>query len=188
MGCFCCSLASFWQILFFTHSAACTVPRLASAGLSWEIQFFSLERGRGFSERAKLLGQGDLSSLHFNLGWQQKSGTLHPQKSRLHCYVVLHTVVLAHSRWEQRWFSGSRTWASPFILLALPLSCSMQSAVIVWGNLRKGWSARGHGAVGIGLCVPGGADAVLLQPVKICPWKIDVWNTSYAPTFPRHTS
>lgn len=146
MGCFCCSLAAFWQILVFIHSAACTVPRLASAGLSWENRFLPLEGGRGFLESSKQLGQEDLSPLHFNKakpGLAAKNwDTSSPEKGAALLHGATHCLGLVptHTGWEQQCFSSSRTWASPFILLALPLSFSVHSAMIVWENLCKGWS------------------------------------------------
>ena len=92
MGCFCCFLASFWQIVVFIHSATCTVPRLASAGLFWEIQFLPLERGRGFLERAKQLGQGDISLLDFNKAGRKKVGHFIPRETGCTANVVLHAV------------------------------------------------------------------------------------------------
>jgi len=100
MGCFCCSSAAFWQILVFIHSATCAVPGLASAGLSWEKWFLPLEGGRGFLETSKQLGQGDLSlytSTRQSLGWQQRSGMLHPLRKGLHCYIIATHSVLGWS-------------------------------------------------------------------------------------------
>lgn len=45
----------------------------------------------------------------------------------------------------------------------------------------------GPGPAGISLCMPGGDDAALLQPVKNSPLKISVWKTWYVMAFPRHT-
>lgn len=101
MGCFCCPLASFWQIPVFIHSATCAVPRPASAGLSWEIWFLPLERGRGFLERAKQLGQGDLFLLHFNEAkpvlTAKKWGTSSPEKWA----ALLHGATCSVLDWSQ---------------------------------------------------------------------------------------
>lgn len=68
-------------------------------------------------------------------------------------------------------------WASPIILLALLLSFSVQHAVIIGENLCQRVVRGGPGAVGISLYLPVRADAALLQPVTISPWKINVWIT-----------